>query len=136
MPLKLIFCLVFAVWSFKICTPYVCTAYFSVQLYTYRRYNNCNCTVRWFCEKSGLAVDEDFRLLVLNVHKIYLLHCCIYYYNMFHRRGTGNVLILGHPVVTICTTYFNIRNSAFCLHSVYVFCMMITINSDYFPIQY
>ena len=40
-------------------------------------------------------------------------------------------------VVTICTTSLTFTNSTFCLHScIYVFCVDLRTNSDYFPIQH
>jgi hypothetical protein len=38
-------------------------------------------------------------------------------------------------VVTICTTSLTFNNSTFCPHSVFVFCVDLRTNSDYFPIQ-
>ena len=66
MPLKLIFwlTLVFAVRLFKICTPRVCTAYCSVQLYTRDGQNNGS-TRRYRNKTVGVGCTE--RNLVVNV---------------------------------------------------------------------
>ena len=46
-------------------------------------------------------------------------------------------LTLYSPVVTICTASLTFNNSTFCPHScVYVFCVDLRTNSDYFPIQH
>ena len=52
-----------------------------------------------------------------------------------------HVLHSGHyvyrTVVTICTTSLTINNSTFCPHScIYVFCVDLRTNSDYFLIQH
>jgi hypothetical protein len=40
-------------------------------------------------------------------------------------------------VVTICTTSLTLKRSTFCPHScIYVFCVDLRTNSDYFPIQH
>jgi len=40
-------------------------------------------------------------------------------------------------VVTICTTGLTFTNSTFCPHScIYVFCVDLSTNSHYFPIQH
>jgi hypothetical protein len=46
-----------------------------------------------------------------------------------------HVMCIQSPVVAICTARFNsaILRSA---HTVYVFCVDLRTNSDYFPIQY
>jgi len=50
----------------------------------------------------------------------------------FYNRG----LTLYSPVVTICTASFTFNNSTFCPHSVFVFCVDLRKDSDYFPIQH
>ena len=41
------------------------------------------------------------------------------------------------PLVTICTTRLTLTNPASCPHScIYVFCVDLRTNSDYFPIQH
>jgi len=46
-------------------------------------------------------------------------------------------LTLQSPVVTICTTSLTFTNSTFWPHScIYVFCVDLRTNSDYFPIQH
>jgi hypothetical protein len=46
-------------------------------------------------------------------------------------------LTLSCAVVTICTAYFNInKDSTVCLQNVFVFRMVLTINSDCFPKQH
>jgi hypothetical protein len=40
------------------------------------------------------------------------------------------------PVVTICTASLTFNNSMFCPHSVFMFCVDLRINNDYFPIQH
>jgi len=46
-------------------------------------------------------------------------------------------LTLYSPVVTICTASLTLNNSTFCPHScIYVFCVDLRTNSDYFPIQH
>jgi hypothetical protein len=39
-------------------------------------------------------------------------------------------------VVTICTTSLTFSNSTFCPHIVFMFCVDLRTNSDYFPIQH
>jgi hypothetical protein len=47
------------------------------------------------------------------------------------------VLILQNPVVTVRTARFNIHKFYFLpTHCVYVFCVDLRTNSDYFPIQH
>ena len=46
-------------------------------------------------------------------------------------------LILSSPVVTICTTKFNIQQLyVLPTQCIYVFCVDLRTNSDYFPIQH
>ena len=45
-------------------------------------------------------------------------------------------LTLCSPVVTICTTRLTFNNSTYFQHSVFMFCMDLRTNSDYFPIQH
>jgi len=53
------------------------------------------------------------------------------WWNMLHHTLTTE-----SPVVTICTTSLSFSNSTFCPHScIYVFCVDLNTNSDYFPIQ-
>jgi len=40
------------------------------------------------------------------------------------------------PVVTICTASLTFNNFTFCPHSVFMFCVDLRTNSDYFPIQH
>jgi hypothetical protein len=56
-------------------------------------------------------------------------------YTEFNRFFHIRDLTLYSPVVTICTTRSNIKNSTFCPHCVYVFCVDLRTNSDYFPIR-
>jgi len=47
----------------------------------------------------------------------------------------GGCLTLRNPVVTVCTTRFNVEK--FCpTQCIYVFCVDLRTNSDYFPIQH
>ena len=39
-------------------------------------------------------------------------------------------------MVTICTTSLTFNNSTFCPHSVFMFCVDLRTNSDYFPTQH
>ena len=41
-----------------------------------------------------------------------------------------------HTVVTICTASLTFNNSTFCQHSLFMFCVDLRTNSDYFPIQH
>jgi hypothetical protein len=41
-----------------------------------------------------------------------------------------------HPVVIICTTSLTFTNSTFCPQTVFMFCVDLRTNSDYFPIQH
>ena len=42
-----------------------------------------------------------------------------------------------NPVVTLLNARFDIKNPTFCPHScIYVFCVYLRTNSDYFPIQH
>ena len=46
-------------------------------------------------------------------------------------------LTLHSPVVTICTASLTFNNSTFCPHScIYMFCVDLRTNSDYFPVQH
>ena len=51
-------------------------------------------------------------------------------------RVLSSYLTLQSPVVTICTTRLTLNNSTFCPHSIYVLCVDLRTNSDYFPIQH
>jgi len=54
------------------------------------------------------------------------------------RRQTTNFSLTHYsPVVTICTTSLTFTTSTFCPHScIYVFCVDLRTNSDYFPVQH
>ena len=86
-----------------------------------------------------------------NIQQFYVLPTqCIYVFCVDLRRNndyfpiqywlTGfynRDLTLYSPVVTICTTRFNIQQSyVLPTHSIYVCCMDLRTNSDYFPIQH
>jgi hypothetical protein len=62
--------------------------------------------------------------LLLEVFKIYVLREWYIFVAMYS------------PLVTICTTSLTFTNSTFCPHSVFVFCMDLRTNNDYFPIQH
>ena len=44
-------------------------------------------------------------------------------------------LTIYSPLVTICTTNLTFNNSTFCPQCIYMFCVDLRTNSDYFPIQ-
>ena len=45
--------------------------------------------------------------------------------------------VLQGPIATLCTTSLTLSISTFCPHScIYVFCVGLRTNSDYFPTQY
>jgi len=50
---------------------------------------------------------------------------------------TQSILNIYNPVVTICTTSFNIQQFyVLPTQCIYVFCVDLRTNSDYFPIQH
>ena len=76
-------------------------------------------------------------LLPTTQRKVLLLHghqiqSQAFWNNCWTRYSTA----LQSLVVTICTTKFNTKNYEFFLHTVYVFCVDLRPNSDYFPIQH
>ena len=54
-----------------------------------------------------------------------------------YRNEFGQNLTIYSPVVNICTASLTFSNSTFCpTHCIYVFCVDLRTNSDYFPIQH
>jgi len=55
----------------------------------------------------------------------------------YRPKQTQNALTFSSPVVTICTTIFNIHKFyVLPTQCIYVFCMDHRTNSNYFPIQH
>jgi hypothetical protein len=54
--------------------------------------------------------------------------------NLF-RYITSRTLTFKSSVVTICTRGLTFNSSAFCPQCIYVFCVDLRTNSDYFPIN-
>ena len=59
-----------------------------------------------------------------------------WYSKASHGAYADGILTLQSPVVTICTTSLTFTNSTFCPHSVFMSCVDLKTNSDYFPIQH
>jgi len=51
-----------------------------------------------------------------------------------HRCKTAH-RYCGSLVVTIFTVRFNTMNSAFCRQCTYLFCIIVTMNENFFPLQ-
>ena len=51
-------------------------------------------------------------------------------------RSSSYLLIVQNKMVNSDTTFFNIKNCTFPTQYLHVFCVDLTTNSDYFPIQH
>ena len=82
------------------------------------------CTVQWslYVPHSGHYIYRTLVAVCTAQWSLYVTHSGHY------MCGT---------VVTICTTSLTFTNSTFCPHScIYVFCVDLRTNSDYFPIRH
>jgi len=82
------------------------------------------CTAQWslYVPHSGHYIFRTAVTICTAQLSPYVRHSCHYMYR---------------TVVTICTTSLTLSNSTFCPHScIYVFCVDLRTNSDYFPIQH
>ena len=79
----------------------------------------------WIWEQTAIISLYSINWLVLYSRR-----------GVFTARYGLDIYIKIRPLVTICTTSLTFTNSTFCPHSIYVFCVDLRTNSDYFPIQH
>ena len=92
------------------------------------RWHCSRLTARWGLVRPACSRQADFLLLSAWLKWLHI-------FTINPLKPTGHSMY--RTVVTIYTTSLTFNNSTFCPHScIYVFCVDLRTNSDYFPIQH